>query len=149
MFLHDSDPRVGRGTPFCSGRLHCEGRGREGVGVISMTTDRRGFLVAKVVEQGQGVSDCSHPDRKSKRTTTMREGGRGAIFRSQITSGMEGQNITIITAPGMSGTKEQGGDGGPGGGLGKKNKSRSANMSEFSPFLEPRTKNLAPYYGSL
>lgn len=72
-----------------------------------MTTDRRGFLVAKVVEQGQGVSDCSHPDRKSKRTTTMGEGGRGAIFRSQITSGMEGENITIITAPGMSGTKEQ------------------------------------------
>lgn len=33
--------------------------------------------------------------------------GRGAIFTSQITSGMEGENITIITAPGMSRAKEQ------------------------------------------
>lgn len=42
-----------------------------------------------------------------------------------------------------------GGDGGPVGKLrGGLKKSHSANMSELEPFLDPRTKNLAPYYGS-
>ncbi|CAB1453054.1 unnamed protein product [Pleuronectes platessa] len=39
------------------GHLHDDGSWIEGV------------LAAKVVDQGQGKSDCSHPDRKSKRST--------------------------------------------------------------------------------
>ena len=34
-------------------------------------------LAAKVADQGQGESDCSHPDRKSKRSTPRVGGGGG------------------------------------------------------------------------
>lgn len=56
-----------------------------------MTTDRRGFLVAKVVEEGQGVSDCSHPDRKSKRTTVMGEGGEVQFSEAKLLLGWRGK----------------------------------------------------------
>lgn len=62
-----------------------------GTGVISMTTVRRGFLVAKVVQQGQGVSDCSHPDRKSKRTTMMGEGGEVQFSEAKLLLGWRGK----------------------------------------------------------
>lgn len=73
-----------------------------------MATDQWGFLVAKVAEQGQGVSDCSHPDRKSKRTTMMGDGGEGGNFQkpNYFWDGGE-KNITVITAPGKSGVEEQ------------------------------------------
>lgn len=73
-----------------------------------MATDQWGFLVAKVAEQGQGVSDCSHPDRKSKRTTMMGDGGGGGNFQkpNYFWDGGE-KNITVITAPGKSGVEEQ------------------------------------------
>lgn len=98
-----SGPCVGWGTRL----LHCEGcrghfhdDGSEGIFFF--------FFVAKVVEQGQGVSDCSHPDRKSKRTTMMGEGRWGCNFQkpNYFWDGGE-KNITIITAPGMSSAKEQ------------------------------------------
>lgn len=48
-----------------------------------------GVLAAKVADQGQGESDCSHPDRKSKRSTP-RGGGveeKGAISQAKLLLG--------------------------------------------------------------
>lgn len=45
----------------------------------------------KVVDQGQGKSDCSHPDRKSKRNTPRRWVGgaeeKGAISQAKLLLG--------------------------------------------------------------
>lgn len=59
----------------CRGHLHDDGS--------------EGVSVAKVAEQGQGKSDCSHPDRKSKKSTLRGERGKRCNFTSQITSGIE------------------------------------------------------------
>lgn len=80
-------------TPVSGGARHSSTVASivRGAGVISMTTDLRGFLVAKVVEQGQGVSDCSHPDRKSKRTTMMGEGGEVQFSEAKLLLGWRGK----------------------------------------------------------
>lgn len=65
-------------------------------------------MAAKVADQGQGESDCSHPDRKSKRSTP-RGGGveeKGAISQAKLLLGCRRENITAITAPGRRGGKE-------------------------------------------
>lgn len=101
-FLRDSDPCVGWGMPLCRGRLHHERHG--------------GHLHDDGLErifggQGRGARTrrewLQPPRQEIEEDYYDGGGGRGAIFRSQITSGMEGENITIITAPGMSGAKEQ------------------------------------------
>lgn len=66
------------------------------VGVISMAMgwEEKGLgggevaEVAKVVGQGRGESDCSHPDRKSKTSTPRGEAGeKGAISRAKLLRG--------------------------------------------------------------
>lgn len=118
-----------------------------------MATDQWGFLVAKVAEQGQGVSDCSHPDRKSKRTTMMGDGGEGGNFQkpNYFWDGGE-KNITVITAPGKSGVEEQEVMEKQWGcteevSQRKKKKSQSANPSDSKQFLDSRSENWTPYYG--
>ncbi len=65
-------------------------------------------MATKVADQGQGKSDCSNPDRKSKRSSLRGGRGKRCNFTSQITSGMEERKkITAITAPRMRGVKER------------------------------------------
>lgn len=65
-------------------------------------------MAAKVADQGQGESDCSHPDRKSKRSTP-RGGSRKKVQFHKPNYFWDGgeKNITAITAPGMRGGKER------------------------------------------
>lgn len=76
-----------------------------------MATDRWGFLVAKVVKQGQGVSDCSHPDRKSKRTT-MRGGG-GQFSEAKLLLGWRGEKYHSNNSTRDERREGTGGDGEP------------------------------------
>lgn len=66
------------------------------------------MLVAKVADQGQGESDCSHTDRKSKRSTP-RGGSRKKVQFHKPNYFWDGgeKNITAITAQGMKGEKER------------------------------------------
>ena len=68
-------------------------------------------MATKVVDQGQGKSDCSHPDRKSKRSTPrgeVRGGSRKKVQFHKPNYFWDGgeKNITAITAPGKRGGKE-------------------------------------------
>lgn len=65
-------------------------------------------MAAKVADQGQGESDCSHPDRKSKRSTP-RGGSRKKVQFHKPNYFWDGgeKNITAITAPGIRGGKER------------------------------------------
>lgn len=66
----------------------------------------------KVVDQGQGKSDCSHPDRKSKRNTPRR--WVGGVLRKKVQFHKpnyfwdgEEKNITAITEQRMTGGMEK------------------------------------------
>ena len=102
LFLRDSDPCVGWGAPLCGGRLHCEGCGGhlhgDGSERISGGQGRGARTRREWLQPPRQEIEADYYDGR---------GGRGAIFRSQITSGMEGENLTIITAPGTSGAREQ------------------------------------------
>lgn len=77
--------RVGCGPPSFRGCFH-----GDRCWVISMTMDGSRCW-PKVVDQGQGKSDCSHPDRKSKRNTPRRWVGgaeeKGAISQAKLLLG--------------------------------------------------------------
>lgn len=67
------------------------------------------MLAAKVAVQGQDKSDCSHPDRKSKRSTPRRGVvEKGAISQAKLLLGWRREkyhsnNSTAITAAGTRG----------------------------------------------
>lgn len=65
-------------------------------------------MAAKVADQGQGESDCSHPDRKSKRSTPRGGESRKKVQFHKPNYFWDGgeKNITAITAPGRRGGKE-------------------------------------------
>ena len=81
------------------------------VGVISFKDgSSRGGRgpAAKVADQGQGESDCSHPDRKSKRSTPSGGSRKKVQFHkpNYFWDGGE-KNITAITAPGRRRREEE------------------------------------------
>lgn len=82
-----------------------------------MATDRWGFLVAKVVKQGQGVSDCRQPDRKSKRTTMKKGGvvlgGGGQFSEAKLLLGWRGEKYHSNNSTRDERREGAGGDGEP------------------------------------
>lgn len=61
-------------------------------------------MAAKVAYQGQGESDCSHPDRKSKRSTLRRVEEKGAISQAKLLLGWRREKYHS-----NNGTRDEGG----------------------------------------